>query len=90
MTADTKDNLTGIVQLEECPAWRANELLAAGYKLLGFMSRTTEQDRRVKPDAQVLAQTFIRHDFGYIVGRTAAQEPFPARKPREPRSEVPA
>jgi hypothetical protein len=79
-TLDMRD----VAQIEECPAWRANELLAAGYTLLGFMRRSSEQDRRVvTPESK----SFIRHDFGYIVARRHDQEPFPARKPREPRPE---
>jgi hypothetical protein len=72
-----------VAQVEECPAWRANDLLAAGFHFVGFMSRTSEQDRRSYTEGHPEQKTFIRHDFAYIIGRTADQPAFPVRKPRE-------
>lgn len=77
-----------IAQIEECAAWRANELLAAGYHFLGFMNRTSEQDRRSFTEGHPEQKTFIRHDFAYIIGRTSEQPAFPPRQPRAPKVEA--
>ena len=71
-------NFGDIAQIEECGARRANQLLDAGYRLIGLGAKVWEQNRRQLPPDGRSGETFIKRDFRYVIGRTAAQPVFPA------------
>lgn len=67
-----------VAEVEECNRARANQLLAAGYRLIHVQMISYEQERRNSG----AAGTFVRHDVRYVIARNSLQEPFPPREPR--------
>lgn len=77
-----------VIEVEECGTRRANQLLAAGYRIIDTAQKSWEQTRRVHGEG--LNQTFIAHDMRFFIGRSVDQPPFPAREAREQREPVAA
>lgn len=80
-------NLQDIIEVEEAGQRRANELLAAGFQIVAIEGKTWEQKRRGANLGS--ADTFIRRDVRYVMGRRADEPPFPERQPYEVRESAP-
>lgn len=69
-------NLSDFCEVKEVGQRYANQLLAAGYPLLGIFHQSFEGNRRA-PSPQG-GGTFIKAGVVYVLGRTADQALFPA------------
>jgi len=76
------EDLSKIVEIEECGMRRCNQLLEAGFELLSMSSVAFEAVRREFGNGQ--PRTYIRHDLRYVVGRREGAAPFPPRPDRQP------
>lgn len=74
------DLLAEVIEIEECGQRRANQLLAAGYTLIATATKTWEADRR-KPGGPGATESYIRHDFRYVIARLEGKPPFPPYEP---------
>jgi hypothetical protein len=66
-------------QIEECNHERANQLLAAGFSLLGIYPKNGEVLR--KTPGPGTGPSYIKHDIRYVIGRRVTEPAFPPAPP---------